>query len=414
MIRILFQNPQGLGRLQNNEGPPTSKINKLKNTLLKHDIDLIGFAEVNKDWRLVPQNETWWSTTDGWFEHRRMTAGINRKVPPTSRVQYGGTLLMAMNKIAFSIAESKEDPRSLGRWTSLLLRGKNQQLCRIICAYCPCRSLGPSSSYALQLVGLTKERILECPRKMFWTDLRTYVTQCQEQQETVILMGDWNSNYNEVVTWMQTLGLTDAVQIRHPTSKPPITCKRSTVGPIDAIFVPQHFKCWRGGYLAFDYLEGDHRGIWCDIPTEYILGYCMHHPTHSQARRLKTDDPRITRRYNNHLDKLLKENNIYNKMEHLHSSCKLGFLPTDAIVFEDLDTLITNAMMITERKCRKLKTGTIPWSPLYQQACDRVTYWTLVQKDQDGKKLIQGNCYHYGKNSSSPTEIHSRRNIRTP
>jgi hypothetical protein len=140
----------------------------------------------------------------------------------------------------------------------------------------------------------------------------------------------------------------------------------------------------------------------------------MHHPTHSQARRLKTDDPRITRRYNNHLDKLLKENNIYNKMEHLHSSCKLGFLPTDAIVFEDLDTLITNAMMITERKCRKLKTGTIPWSPLYQQACDRVTYWTLVQKDQDGKKLIQGNCYHYGKNSSSPNEIHSRRNIRTP
>jgi hypothetical protein len=40
MLRILFQNPQGLGRLAQDEQGQTLKINKLKHLLLTHSIDV--------------------------------------------------------------------------------------------------------------------------------------------------------------------------------------------------------------------------------------------------------------------------------------------------------------------------------------------------------------------------------------
>lgn len=179
----------------------------------------------------------------------------------------------------------------MGRWTSMVLQGKDNQRCRIICAYCPCLSTGPSSTYVLQTVALTRQQVMECPRKQFWKDLKDFLVKCQQNNEQVIIMGDWNSDYYEVTQWMREVGLQDIIQQRPFQQNPPPTCRRSRASPIDAIFAPEHYKCWRGGYLAFDYLEGDHRGIWCDIPIEFLLGYNMPNPVHPGARRLKTDDP---------------------------------------------------------------------------------------------------------------------------
>jgi hypothetical protein len=132
-------------------------------------------------------------------------------------------------------------------------------------------------------VGLAKENIMECPRKQFWRDLKAFIQKCQEQEEQVVIMGDWNSNYTEVVQWMENLDLHDILKSRHEHCHPPPTCKRSSSYPLDAIFAPSQFKCWRGGYLAFDRLEGDHRGIWCDIPIEFLLGFKMQNSAHFQA-----------------------------------------------------------------------------------------------------------------------------------
>jgi len=317
MIRILFQNPQGIGHINGDGSMQSLKITKLKETLLKHNIDVLGLAEINKDWCMIPQKETLWQCTEGWFEHRRMGTSINGMVAPTSPIQYGGTALMVMNKVAYSVIAIEHDTKKLGRWISVLLRGKNQQTCRIICAYCPCSSSGPSSTYALQTVGLATYNNFECPRQVFWQDLHEYLTSCIQAQEKLVVMGDWNSSHEEVVQWMQQFNLQDGITTRHTPLPPPPTCKRSREQPIDAIFIQNSGQCWRGGYLAFDYLEGDHRGLWCDIPIEFLLGYNMQHPVHPKARRLKTSDPRVTKKYVSELHRLLQQNDIYPKMDHL-------------------------------------------------------------------------------------------------
>jgi hypothetical protein len=124
MARILFQNPHGLGTITSGNQEQSLKITKLKAAILNHNIDVVGLSEVNKDWRQIPHQESFWALTEGWVKHRRLITSINRKVESQSSIQYGGTLLMATNKLAYSIIKTEEDSQKLGRWCSILLRGK--------------------------------------------------------------------------------------------------------------------------------------------------------------------------------------------------------------------------------------------------------------------------------------------------
>jgi hypothetical protein len=46
MVRILFQNPQGLGHLSGGNKTLTPKLEKLRDALIKHKIDIVGLAEI--------------------------------------------------------------------------------------------------------------------------------------------------------------------------------------------------------------------------------------------------------------------------------------------------------------------------------------------------------------------------------
>lgn len=69
----------------------------------------------------------------------------------------------------------------------------------------------------------------------------------------------------------------------------------------------------------------------------------------------------------------------------MYEAANRQWLPTDMIHFEEIDDIITNAMMTAEQQCRKLKMGMVKWSPKYQRACDKVTYWQLVTKQLEGR-----------------------------
>jgi hypothetical protein len=78
---------------------------------------------------------------------------------------------------------------------------------------------------------------------------------------------------------------------------------------------------------------------------------------------------------------------MYERFEKLKISPGHGMIPTEILKFEELDTEITTAMAQAERKCRKLRMGEVKWSPLYQKSCDKVKYWTLVQKSANGDRI---------------------------
>ena len=51
----------------------------------------------------------------------------------------------------------------------------------------------------------------------------------------------------------------------------------------------------QGGYLSFQALGGDHRGLWIDIPKILIYGHNPQSVPLAAARRLKLEDPRVVK-----------------------------------------------------------------------------------------------------------------------
>jgi hypothetical protein len=82
-------------------------------------------------------------------------------------------------------------------------------------------------------------------------------------------------------------------------------------------------------------------------------------------------------------------------------------IPTEILRFEALDDAITRAMIQAETQCRKFKTGEIKWSPLYQKACDRVTYWTMLKKSDSGQRINNRKLISLRKKLDLPRSSHT-------
>jgi hypothetical protein len=68
--------------------------------------------------------------------------------------------------------------------------------------------------------------------------------------------------------------------------------------PIDGVFASPSIHIVQGGYLEFGYgPHTDHRGLWIDVHYQIAFGHIMPPIPSHQARRLKTSDPHIVKRY---------------------------------------------------------------------------------------------------------------------
>ena len=83
-VRILFANINGLGDLHNEK--KEDKLDHIKKFLIKHEIDAVGFAETNTDWRTLPVGQSMWSRTSSWFQNRRISTSHNDKAAPIANL----------------------------------------------------------------------------------------------------------------------------------------------------------------------------------------------------------------------------------------------------------------------------------------------------------------------------------------
>ena len=371
-------------------------MEKLKKLIIDHRFDLVGLAEVNKDWRKVSHENTIWSATSGWTEHRRVQVSQNTTKPCNkSELLIGGTAMIAFGDLVFRISHQNSDPRNLGRWSSITISGKNTVTTRIFTCYCPVRSSSLGSAYAQQLVYMAehKNTIPEtsCPRQLFGIDLKTEIDASIEQGHNVIVMGDFNSDYSKLKSWMLEAGLEDILASKHGPA--PKTHLRSKDAPIDCIFATAHFGIRKGGFLSFHKLLSDHRGIWVDIPKFMLYGYNPPQPIFPSARRLKLNDPRVVQKYLTFLYHEMDKHDLFHRMDSIHKRAKLAFPSHLKKEYEAIDQLVCKLMDAAERQCRRLHTGAIAWSPTYKKACLELLYWLhrrtyILKCHQNVRQLI--------------------------
>ena len=289
----------------------------------------------------------------------------------------GGTATMVLNDVIFRITDQGEDDKKLGRWSYITLTGRNEMKTTIYTCYCPCKSSSIGSAYAQQLLYMSENdcatQNVTCPRQLFGKDLRSELRNKLEAGHNLLVQGDFNSNYDDLHSWMLELGLENIIAKRH--GRGPTTYNRSNADAIDHIFGTSNFHIQSGGFLAYGRLLSDHRGLWVDIPNHMLYGYNPPQPVFHFARRLTLKDPRVVSKYLVFLHSSMKEQDVFYRMNNLHKRTVYP-LPTNlADEYEALDELVCTLMDKAEKQCRKLHTGRIPWSPTYKKCCQTLEYW---------------------------------------
>ena len=378
VIRILLWNTNGIGFTSSDRTLESLKMEKFKKLVQLHAFDFTALTELNKNWSKVDTANSIWAATSSWRQSRRLQVSYNKNYNTETPRQIGGTASMALDEISYRICSQKNDPRDLGRWSQITVRGKHNLQTTFITCYCPVRSTSsPGSAYSQHLVYMSQNKELipadcKCPRQLFGHDLFALIESLQQQNHQIILMGDFNSDYTKLADWMHSNGLVDVIRTKHGSC--PRTCKRSQNAPIDCVFASPNIKCQKGGFLSFSKLVSDHRGVWCDIPANLIFGYNPPQVTHPNARRLLLSDPRVKSKYIQYVQDHLSLADI-RAMNMIHSHASYPLSPLFAEEYERLDTLSSKIMDKAEKNCRRFKMGNTPWSPTYKTTMLTFEYW---------------------------------------
>ena len=378
VLRILLWNTNGIGFTTSDRSMESLKMEKLKRLLHDHAIDYAALTELNKNWSKVDTPNTIWSATAGWRQHRRLQVSYNKHFPTDTERLIGGTASMAMDDMVFRCGEQGNDSRGLGRWSYITLQGKNNLKTTIITCYCPVRSTTcPGSAYSQQLLYMSRNSAeipenCQCPRQLFGIDLALFLEQRTQQGHQILLMGDFNSEYQHLKEWMLNNGLTDILYNRHGHG--PRTCKRSKDSPIDCIFASPNLACKKGGFLSFSKLVSDHRGIWCDIPKALLFGFNPPPITHPNARRLIMEDPRVQEQYTTYVKEHLSRSDMRD-MNLIHQVATYPLQSAYAKEYERLYAHSSKVMTAAEKQCRKLRMGKTPWSPTYKKMMLTFEFW---------------------------------------
>jgi len=155
-------------------------------------------------------------------------------------------------------------------------------------------------------------------------DLSSQVDQWTSEGDIVIILADINEDIRTepIRSTFQQMGLVEAVTGQHGQIGPN-TYNRGT-NPIDGIFIPNallpHVS---SGYLTFgEGIPSDHRALWIDIPLEALGWFTIPESIPLKARRLKCNDPRVIKTYNDTLLHQLEVQHLTQRLERLTSHIK--------------------------------------------------------------------------------------------
>ena len=389
VIRVASQNVGCLGI----HAKANHKQDKLIEWLIKNQIDILGIQEVGVAFHMAPGHEKFHERIRDRRLNKIRTVQANNVNEKIGQFQWGGTAMIATNESANRVKETGKDTTGLGRWSHMLLEGKNNHKVRVVSAYNPCKSSNTQqlqTVYAQQKRYLISKGISTCPRLQFQTDLENEIKTWQQAGEMLIILMDFNENLLRLGPLQSMLlkhGLIDPIRQLHQFgTTPPPTSKTGSV-PIDSIFVStplQHIV--RGGWLRLSKCIGDHRPLFFDIDIKTILGENKFKIFRPKIRRLKCENPNIVQKFNRLLTQQLLNEKTYVQLAKLQWKISSGVLTKNECktALQKIDNSVTHAVLYAEKKCRKLCMGEVPFSVERAEAGRLIDLWNNVIRKKQG------------------------------
>jgi hypothetical protein len=247
--------------------------------------------------------------------------------------------------------------------------------------------------YSQQETYFTKKEVKGCPRKVMLDELVNLVKSAQDEGDEIMVMMD--SNDYDVRTGhtnkaLSELGLVEIISHRHDSDDNPMpNTYIDGSRPIDGIWVSAGLVNSRCGYLHFD--DGppgaDHCVLWIELSVDDVFGNYIEH-WKPKARRLKTEDPRIVKAYNDRFHEFCVQRGLYHWAENLQFRADtFGLSPTLMYEYKMLDSMCREGMAYAERKCRKLKMGAVEFSEDLGFLMAQVEAWKLMRRKLRGQHV---------------------------
>jgi hypothetical protein len=414
---ILLQNPGGL-KLTTDTINTQYALSLFQST----GAGVICLAETNTNWSL-PLAHSKFNTMikKTWRHCTYQTSHLPDDFQDIK--QPGGTTMLLTNNWTSRLIEKGEDPFGLGRWSYMILRGKESTKIAIISAYIVCTqsisSAGPTTSTTQQFRKLSKtlreinDPHTPQPRLQFILDLQAWLQHLVQTGHDIILCLDANEDINTVQgtftpldydpkqptvglghngslsTLCCTCGLVDPLTLQHSDSPPPPTYSRGS-SRLDYILVSQRVvkHVTRSGILPYNsFFLSDHRPCFIDIDSESLFQSQTFPIAPAQQRGLQLYDPRVVEKF----EGLLKQVE-YHKLErkindhHQQSLTVIGSLDLHK-EYETIDKLLGESMKYSEKKAARVFSTKYEWSPVLFRAVNTLRFWTVCLKRAKGFKV---------------------------
>lgn len=134
MLRFLFVNINGLPNFKGH-----CKNEMIFETLAKHNIDVAGLSEINKNWRKLKMKHSWKNRASEWWENSHSSIAYNSRDKGRTPFQPSGNITHSIGKASFRVIDCGYDESGLGRWSWTRYRGKHDVTLMAITAYRPCK-----------------------------------------------------------------------------------------------------------------------------------------------------------------------------------------------------------------------------------------------------------------------------------
>lgn len=392
--RFMYENPDGLNnRLSGNE-----KLDKARDIIDELEADVVAYNEHKLNMRHKENKNGFSQMFRGGEADIRSVVGHNVH-ENVGRIQQGGTSLLMYGPLIqhLDMDESGAEDSGLGRWTVMTLKGDEGFTTRIVCAYNPCynKKQGTGTSYQQQKRFLiTKRKDDTCPRKKLQEELVAQLKKWREEGDRLVVCMDANEDiykksWGKILTDVDGLNMSEVVG-DFTGKKIGATHFRGTK-PIDAMWATTDLTVVSACVMPVGYGIGDHRLFVVDFLTSSLVGSNPPRIVRPEARRLNTKMEKGSEKYRQRLKANVVRHRLIERCGETHESSDVKEIVQEKI--NTIDAERKQYMINAEKKCRRIKSGRIPYSP-------QSSIW--IRRSQVYRSLLK---FHAGK-------IHNKSNLK--
>jgi hypothetical protein len=399
--RWLFGNVNGLAthRARNYKASQLSKLNDT------YDFNGLAFCEVGVDTRCFKASESITSFLQ-IEDTTRLSMAHNKYQPKISLGQQGGCCVVAMGETCqyAKVTKGANDPRNLGRFSSMVLSSHPDQRFRVVSAYNVGRPKpkGLKTVYQQTLRYIQEEAIEGTPRQLMRSDLITQLKAWLKEGDRILLYMDANENVlnGPLCRQLEAIGFAPWAHKMHGII-PNTHVEGSEC--IDEVWGSYGVEVTAVQVLSFHESIGDHRSFIVDFTTRSTIGLFHKHIVLPDCRRLVNSNKQCVEKYLEIVEQQWK----YHRMEDrlvalttLQDDYPVAKERSEAL--ERLDVQATEILRCGEKNCRKIAKIDGEYSIVSKYWHEKMQCLKDLERRLDGNTRNDGNICRTARRHNIP------------